>query len=271
MRRFVRGMTFSIVLGAGTLPLRSTQAQAPQCDPAILPLAQGDFGYRTRDDRCEGTYAQKVGGSVLTLASVTESFPDYDPATVGDLILEWTQSGAGPIRLEARAVTQRLHYRMETIRPASDSAYRWPSNVLHAQSIARSELGVTASVSQLVGGVSRNVYLPLRITEARSGSTDGARAPPAPTRSYELVIYPTARVRQLFLTVTAVGADGRPTTYIQRDQELSCEYCPADQPIPIQISGLTAAGIYFVEISARLTSGGSAAIEQWLYHPGPRR
>jgi hypothetical protein len=258
-------ITMPIVVVAGTTPLRPGQGQTtPPCDPGLAALAKGDFGYRARDDRCEGVYAQKVGGTVLSLASLTESFEDYSPSSGAPLILQWRRYGNAEVRLQARTITQRLHYRMDALRPAGDSAYRWPSNVLGAQSIVRSELGVTAHVRQAVGGVDREVYLPLRIAQARE-------AVPPSEATYALVVYPAAKLTQLFLTVAAVGTDGQPTTYIKRDQELACQYCPADQPITIRVSGLDAAGVYFVEIGARLAGGGSTAIQQWLYHAGPSK
>jgi hypothetical protein len=258
-------ITIPIVLAAATTPLRPSHAQAPPCDPGVATLAQGDFGYRARDDRCEGVYAQKVGGTVLSLASLTESFEDYSPSSGRDLILQWRRYGGVEVRLQARTITQRLHYRMDALRPVGDSTYRWPSNVLGAQSIVRAELGVTAHVRQAVGGVERDVYLPLRIVQVRDSTPE---APASRQGAYDLVIYPVARLTQLFLTVASVGADGQPATYIKRDQELACQYCPADQPISIRVSGLGAPGVYFVEISARLAGGGSTAIQQWFYHAG---
>jgi len=270
MRRLssILRITIPIVVVAGTMPLRPSQGQTTPCDAGLAALAKGDFGYRAREDRCEGVYAQKVGGTVLSLASLTESFEEYSPSSGDPLVLQWRRYGSTQVRLQARTITQRLHYRMDALRPAADSAYRWPSHVLGAQSIVRSELGVTAHVRQAVGGIDREVYLPLRIVQEREGAPE---AQVGRQGAYELVVYPAARLTQLFFTVASVGADGQPATYIQRDQELACQYCPADQPITIRVSGLDAAGVYFVEIGARLAGGGSTAIQQWLYHAGPSR
>src|SRR5258706_286953 len=128
MRRIASTLriTIHIVVFMGTTALRPSHAQAPPCDPGVATLAQGDFGYRARDDRCEGVYAQKVGGTVLSLASLTESFEDYSPSSGRDLILQWRRYGGGGGRLQAPPSTQRPHYPTDAPRPPADHAFPRP-------------------------------------------------------------------------------------------------------------------------------------------------
>lgn len=258
------------VLVAAGAPRLSIRAQGTSCDPLLVALAQGAFGYRQRGDRCEGSYARPVTATVLSLASLTESFEAYDPASGRPLILTWPRYGNSGVRLQARSLTRSSHYRMDALRPAGDTSYRWPSNGLGALAISRPGLGVTARVQQTVAGVARDVYLPLRIAQAPDTTQRSTRVLPR-DGTYELVVYPTARLSQVFLTVASVGANGQPATYITRDQKLGFSYYPADQPIAFKVSGLDAAGLYMLEVAARLDGGGTTAIQQWLYHAGRPR
>ncbi len=156
------------LLGSLLVPFLLT-AQAPEgpsCDSALLHRARGGaFGYAHRGDRCEGLYARQVaGGTVLYLVSLTEAFGDYDPGTADTLVVEWSGAGSGALRLRAEGVRPELYYRMDTQRPASAGAFRWPSNVLASQGIPRRDIGIVGWTTRPVGGTEQQVYVPLRVS-----------------------------------------------------------------------------------------------------------
>ncbi len=68
----------------------SARVQEDPCDRGLEGLARGPHGYALRGDRCEGIYAQQVAGTTLILASLTQSFEDYD-LTSGD---DWALTSA---------------------------------------------------------------------------------------------------------------------------------------------------------------------------------
>jgi hypothetical protein len=118
-------------------------AQEGPCDSQLKPLAGDPNGYRVRGDRCEGIYIKDVAGSAnLLVASFTESFEDYDPASGTDLLIDWKAPERGEVRLRAYALRRRLHYCMDTLRPGARTSYVWPSGLLNALSIAKQDLGV---------------------------------------------------------------------------------------------------------------------------------
>ncbi len=157
-----------------------TFAQETHCDPGLRQTGDS-YGYRLRGDRCEGIYISEVGGTILQVVSLTESVEDFDPATNKDLLLQWTAPGnAGP-RLRAYGLRHRLYYRMDSLRPAGSTSYAWPPNLLASFNLKKHELGLVAWVSQPVGNINRDVYLPISLTQ--QASTHRSKA-------YQLVLLP---------------------------------------------------------------------------------
>jgi hypothetical protein len=242
----------------------SAQTQEDPCDVGLLSLARGPQGYAVRQDRCEGIYARPVGGTALMLASLTESFEDYDLKSGDDLVVEWTAPSTGSVRLRAQGVKRDLYYRMDAADSAAAPAYRWHSDVLAAQHIPRSDIGVLGWTRHSVGGVDRDVYLPLRVRQ---------HDPPGPAGVYDLVLFPVVELKEVYVSLAAVGPDGRPTRFIKHGEPLSYGYYPPERPVSVRLRNLGAAGVYYVEIGATLLSGGSATLTQWIYRsngPPPR-
>jgi hypothetical protein len=151
-----------------------------------------------------------------------------------------------------------LYYQMDTGRPGVPSTYRWPSDMLAARRIVKRDLGVLGWTRRNLGGVERDVYLPLRI---------GQRAAPAQNAAYELSLFPTAPLKEVFLTVVHVSDAGRPIGRPVRDgTPLGYGYYPADRPIRIPLEKLGPQGIYYVEIGAQLESGTTVTLAHWFYH-----
>jgi len=252
----LRTVAFALLIPSLTL------AQAAPCDSNLERRSLGPHGYALRGERCEGIYVKEVGGTVLTLASFTESFEPYDSTTPGLLVVEWTAPGGDSLRLRARGIRQDLYYQMDVVRPSGRGSHRWqwPTDVLSAQRIGRSSIGVVAWTQHVVGEVRRDLYIPLRVT--REGDSSSG--------SYELILYPGVRLAEVYVTLAAVGPDGKPTGFVRRDEPLGYGYYPAEHPIRVPISDLRESGIYSLEIGARLTRGGSAALTLFFHHPMQR-
>jgi hypothetical protein len=235
------------------------QAQESACDKNLEKLAGGPHGYVLRGDRCEGIYAREVAGTSLWIASLTESFEDYKLASDTDLVIEWAAPGDRSIRLRAQGVRHDLFYRMDAVRPASPSTYRWPTDLLAAQHIPREDIGVLGWTSHPVGGVDRDLYVPLRIRRRQSTSK---------SIDYNLVLFPTEELAEVYVSLATVGADGQPKKFIRQGKPLRYGYYGAESPVSISLPELKDPGIYYLEIGADLATGGSATLTSWIYR-GP--
>jgi hypothetical protein len=96
----------------------------------------------------------------------------------------------------------------------------------------------------------------------------GQRAAPASAERYQLELMPGAELSEVFVSLAPLQPDGQPGEFTQEDRPLERGYYPAGRGISIPIAGLTARGVYYVEISAMLYTGGSATARLWFYHPG---
>jgi hypothetical protein len=239
---------------------RSLGKQTPtegHCDPALLPR-DDTYGYHLREDRCEGIYIREVAGNTLSVASLTESFEDFNPATAQNLQLEWPALGDNKVRLRARAFRQRLYYQMDSMRPAGNNTYTWSPNLLATFKLKKNELGVVARTQFKVGGTVRDVYLPLRISQQSKASERG---------SYQLVLLPGTELTEVYLNLAPVKPDGSFGNIIWKDQALAYGYYPAERKITIVLPELKTTSIYYLGISATLSGGGSREEKLWLYLP----
>ncbi|MBO0723419.1 MAG: hypothetical protein J2P41_21525 [Blastocatellia bacterium] len=231
---------------------------AGQCDPSLAPRDDA-YGYHLREDRCEGIYIKPVGANPLLVASLTESFEDFNPDAPQKLQLEWPALGDNNVRLRAQSFRQKLYYRMDCLRPADNNTYTWSPDLLATFKIKKNELGIVARTEFKVGATVRDVYLPLRI---RQQSTDSSRG------GSQLVILPGIELTEVYLNLAPVKADGNLGNFIMKDQALGYGYYPADRKITIILPELKTTGIYYLGISATLSNGGSREEKLWLYHPG---
>jgi hypothetical protein len=257
-KSLVSGLSGMLLLLAMGLPARSFAGDA-HCDPALVQPREDAWGYRLRDDRCEGTYAREVAGRSLRVVSLTESFEDYDPASTEPVLLEWAVPGGAGVRLRAQALRHRLYYRMDTVRPARTTSYQWPPALLGRFNLRRHELGVVAWMTHDFGAGSREVYLPLRISQ---------RTAPRRSDGYRLLLVPGVELLEVFITLTSVGPDGRAGPGILTDHALAQGYYPAERPIAVILPRLKTDGVYSLDIGATVRGGGSAALRVWLYHAG---
>jgi hypothetical protein len=230
-------------------------AQAVPCDPSLEPSAADPWGYRARGDRCEGIYAQPVAGTPLIVASFTERFDGFDPDSTASLVLRWPATGSGEVRVRAVALRRRLYYRMDATRPATTGAWEWPTDLLAALELGRSELAVVAWTQRLAGDRERDIHLPLRIGDGAAGEA---------LTAYALVVVPQVELTEVYVTVSRMDGDGRPVDFLRDESPLGYGYYPADRPIEIPIARPEEPGLYRVQIGARIRAGGSLAGELWF-------
>ena len=262
--RLCQGLRLAFIVGAlcvgAVLLLLQYPARADPagpCDHNLTPLPTGPLGYRLRGERCEGLYVAEVSGSAILVAAWTMAFDDFESAKVDNVVLAWdAPDGAGPVHLRAQGLRRRLYYRMDAVRPAGNADFIWPANVLGELQLARKDLGVLASTLTTVGGVPRNVLLPLRIS---GGAATPRRA------EYELVLVPGTEFGEVYLSLEQVGTS---PSVLRHEEALGYGYYPANRPLRIPVEGLSAKGFYRLTVAATLKSGGTATSELWLYHPG---
>ena len=250
---------FAIILflWAGIIAL----AQDSPCDPGLNQTIGDPNGYRLRGDRCEGIYIKEVAGSsTLVVVSMTESFEQYDATSGKSLYVEWPALGNERVWLRAYSLRRKLYYRMDAFRPPGSARYMWPSGTLDALGIEKKDLGIVGWTPYTVGNAKRDVYLPLRITQ-QDGLIGGFK-------NYKVLLLSSVELEKVFISLVSLDFNGRPDTFIRRDEELGYGYYPPDRPIDISISGMRKPGIYHLEIGATLRTGGSAATELWFYHSG---
>lgn len=255
--RFLTTARVGLVVTYSLLASLEGAAQGSPCDRGLEALARGPHGYVLRGNRCEGVYAQQVSGSALWVASFTQFFEEYDLTSGADLLVEWAAPANLGVRLRAQGIKPELYYRMDAVDTGASHSFRWPSDLLAAQHISREDIGVLGWTRYSLGGVDRDVYVPLRIRQHKSAPE---------TDRYELVLFPAVELKEVYLSLAAVGPDGRPRSFIEQGKRLGYGFYPAERPVRIRLRGLGDPGVYYLEIGAELAGGGTAALTYWIYH-----
>jgi hypothetical protein len=236
-----------------TLPVAFTQA-SEHCDRYLPVSRQDPFGYRMRGDRCEGVYVQQVASTPLVVASFGRlAIPDVLTAN-GALLVEWPPV-AGEVRLRAHSLKPRTYYRMDHRQKAGARSYRWPTDVLSALKLTRRDIGIVAFMEQKVGSSTREVYLPVRIN-----------MPAARGAVYELVLVPGNELREVFVALSRVAADGK-RSEVSAAKPLRYGFYPAGRSIRIPVGPIARPGTYLLEIGATLRDGGAVSREVWFVEP----
>ncbi|MEO6330206.1 MAG: hypothetical protein ABIO55_14835 [Ginsengibacter sp.] len=228
------------------------------CDTSLTKLSAGPLGYKDRGDRCEGIYIKEVGSTTLQVVSLTEYFGQYNLKSGKPLTITWNNPpGNNYVSLRAQGLRRKLYYRMDTYQPAKKMFYSWPTNFLASLNIAKSEIGVAGISQYSVGGLQRNIYIPLRISQEKENIQTGI---------YNLILLPGIELSEVFISIAPLAADGHLGKFIMDGKKLGYGYYPAERGIAIPVSGLKESGIYYLEIGAQLKNGGTSTKEIWFYH-----
>jgi len=229
------------------------------CDPNLKPPAgESPFGYRLREERCEGIYAREVAGTTLMLASFTKQFGDYGAVFPKFLSVAWSAPSANPVRLRGNSLRSQLYYQMDTVRPPGTNSFSWPADILAGLNIRKPDLGVVASASMRVGDTEREVYLPVRIGPS-------SQAPPG---KHDVVLLSDQELSEVYLTLTELGLDGRPNRVLRRNAPLAYGFYPAQRAIHFGLPEISGRGVYLLTAAATLRSGGSYRLQFWFYDDG---
>ena len=228
------------------------------CDSHLIQPDDNPYGYRLRDDRCEGQYVQPVASTIMVVASFTNIFEDYNLGIDFPLRLKWPVLGTKEVRLRAQSLKWKLYYRMDSLRNPGETTFVWPIGLLAAMKIPKRDLGVVGITSYQIGATLHQVYVPLEINQKEN---------PKSLSSYDLIIWPGVEFQEVFLSIATVDNMGQPKKYLLDGEPLRYGYYPAQRAIDIPISGLEEPGIYYIEIGATLSSGGAHTLDLLFYHP----
>jgi hypothetical protein len=235
-------------------------AQSNHCDPYLQVSVDNPFGYRLRGDRCEGVFVQQVANTPLSIASFGRLNLPQSFAQSKSLIVEWSPV-ATEMRLRAYSLKPRIYYQMDSRQPAGAASYRWSTDVLNALELAPNDIGVVAWTERNIGGIHRDVYLPVRI---------GASIESSDTR-YELIVLPGNELSEVFIGLAKISTDGATSTVISKPAPLGYGYYPAGRRLRIPVGPISAPGTYVVEIGATLKTGGAISHELWFDHTSASR
>lgn len=236
---------------------QAASGQTPACDPGLVGPSSNPYAYGPRGDRCEGVYVKQVGGTVLSVASLTSVFDNYDLTSPKWLSFAWSAAGDSELRIRVRGIDRDLYYGMDTRRPAGTHTYAWPTNILARLRVTRSRIGALGWTRRSIGGTWRDVYVPLRITQAGDE---------APNAGYELALFPGTKLKEVYVTLGPANVAGQaePGELIKDHEPQNQVFYPPERPIRIRLPPLMPAGLYYLEISASLPDNTPVAVEPLL-------
>ena len=240
--------------------LASTFLADPICDPGLKPAGEREIAYSERGDRCEGVYIREVSGGALEIVSLATTSPNYKIARDVPLLIEWPAFGGAPVHVRSSGLRRNLYYRMDALRPATPSSYRWPSDVLSRLDLSRDDIGLLAWTDGPVSGAARSVYLPVRVTqEAPVPANPSDRQKQGSLEEYRVVLVSSVELQEVYVTLRGVENDGRPGKPIRSSSKLDQGFYPAHRPILIRIpfSELANAktGLFALAVGAELKNG----------------
>lgn len=234
--------------------------QEPLCDPALVSKSQNPMSYRLRGNRCEGIYAQEVSSVSLDIRSLVRPPGSFDPSREPEVTLRWKAPPGSrrPVRLRAFSLKERNYYRMDTAVAANYGGYRWLTEIVASVGLKRDEIGLVAWTNMPgPGGSTREVYLPVRV---------GGAAFTQP--GYKVGIVPSARLREVRITLSRLDSQGDGAEVLRQDEELGYGFYPSGQLIAFPTGRLRDAGFYRLEIAAQSAAGPPVKETVEFYHPG---
>jgi len=228
------------------------------CDPNLRTETQNPNAYRPRNDRCEGAYVEgKSGDTNLLIASFTETFDNFDPNTGKPLILEWNAPNQSRLRIRSYSLAQKRYYRMDTLRDPNQTSYSWNTSVLAALDFRKTQIGIVGWTEASIGNQKRSLYIPLRVSQNQKS---------ARSKTLQLLIVPGVELREVKITLSLLGADGKPATVLKNNVRLSGDFYPEHQAFPVSMPTLQKSGTYFLSIGAVSRQGTPVSNELWFYY-----
>lgn len=256
------------------------------CDKQLQGTSDIQYGYRQRGNRCEGIYAKAVSLTALQVVSLTTAYSDFNTDSGKPVQLTWRSPKHSTIKmindqqsnylvhLRGQSLKRRLYYRMDTQRTLSEHQFDWPVFLLHALSIKKSKLGISAWVRGTIAGVEQTIYLPLELRQEEETIALSSPFEPVPSNEtnprkryeYRMVIIPGQDLEEVYITITALNENGDLGESVIQALQLNYGNYPAERPISIGFSVPIDESLYLIEIGATLISGGVTATNLILYN-----
>jgi hypothetical protein len=247
-------------IAIGALVAIGPAAAQTHCDGTLRPVGGGD-GYKLRGDRCEGIYTRAVAlGEVHLVGALWSSShsPTIQPGR--PLKLMWAAPATGkPVHVRAWALLPRLFYRMDSIRPAGAATYDWPNEVLARLKLKPADLGIVASSPLRVQGIPRDILVPVAF------GPDGAES-----TNVELTLLSDVQLKEVYVTIFPLAADGKTGVAIHRDVPVGRGYYPANRRIRIALPAMPKPGFYRIDLGSKFMNGGAAALSEYIYVAKPK-
>jgi len=200
-----------------------------QCDNTLKPSDNPQVAYKTRGNRCEGTYTAKVAAPSLDVVGFTKGMFSYKLDKSEVIIIENT-SGSN-IFIRASALPLNTYYRMDAVLE-KNAVFKWMvKDVLFNLNIPSNSLGVYG----WKGNEREKIFVPVKPVSSSY----------KPDKKYYLIIRTSANVLEVkyryvenanFSSYESVGAKAR-----------------AGQPIVIVLPE-NFKGDYTIEVAAMLES-----------------
>jgi hypothetical protein len=247
----------SALLLLGAAVATQVLAQSPPCDQSLRPAKDSRYAYGPRGDRCEGLYVKDVGGTTLTIMSLTAAFDKYDPAADPILHLAWSAPAGDSLRIQVRAIQPNIFFGMDAERPLAAKTYDWSTAILSPLNILQDEIGLLAWTRVKRDARTLTVHVPVSVTRSKKG---------APSTGYSLVLYPVKELKEVYLTLGPADSTGQPETgaLIKDHEPQEQGYYPAERPIRLSLPPLRPPGLYYLEVTATLRNGKPAKADPML-------
>lgn len=144
---------------------------------------------------------------------------------------------------------------MDAAPRAGHSEYLWDTSLITSFHLEQKELGILAWSDAHIGGVDRQLYLPVGVDEKQNG----------PATSGEVILVPGAELREVYLTLALLKPDGSPSEYLAKDKPLHYGYYPSERGAAVSLPSWKSTGIYLLELGAELANGGVSTQRIWFY------
>lgn len=213
-----------------------------KCDPELKIRPDDPLGYRVRGDRCEGLFVEEVSGTIR-VASLHFPRGDFQPRVGMSVRLAWSLPPSNQVQVQAVSLRPKVFFRMDAVRPGSQTSYLWPTDFAEAVRLKSADIGLLSWTNLPIGGRTQRVYSPVSVKD-RSGESD-------------VVLVPEAQLDELYYSLVKIDGQGGVDTSMISDRPLKLGFYPAGQPVTIRLPALEPKRIYRLEIAARLKSGGA--------------
>lgn len=233
---------------------------AEECELNVAVRSSDTLAYKRRGDRCEGRYVERLSGAAIAVVSFTRTFQDYDLRAGDDLTVTWAMPQDSATHLRGRSLEPKVYYQMDTIRPAGDTMFRWPVEILTGLNLYRARLGVVGFYRGLVGSAEQGILVPLQISRGTAGTGSAG---------YELLVRPGVQLHEVYVSLAPLDDDGRAGNYLLDEETLGLGFYPAERTFSVALPELPRPGLYRLTLAAEPVGSGTVLVEDLYFHHRP--